>query len=83
MLLFVIPVLGSWEKKSKNLITLPTDGKGKGKKVTSPGCSDEYAPGGSFIVVVRDSGVGLSDENLKEVFSDGWQFKANMLQVRR
>lgn len=43
--------------------------------------SDEYVPSGTFIVTVEDNGVGVSAENLKAVFSDGWQFKANMLQV--
>lgn len=43
--------------------------------------SVEYTPVGSFIVTVQDSGVGLSAENLKQVFSDGWQFNANQLQV--
>jgi hypothetical protein len=47
----------------------------------SPGGTDEYTPCGSFIVTVQDNGVGVAAENLNAVFSDGWQFKANMLQV--
>lgn len=32
-------------------------------------------------MTIEDNGFGYSKENLKAVFSDGWQFKANMLQV--
>ena len=39
--------------------------------------SVEYTPVGSFIVTVQDSGVGLSAENLKQVFSDGWQLQVS------
>lgn len=35
------------------------------------------------MVTIKDNGPGISPENLKAVFYDGWQFKANMLQVRQ
>ena len=63
---------GTWVKK-----TASTSSKEK-----FPYCTDAgYEPCGSFIVTVQDSGVGVSAENLRAVFSDGWQFNANMLQV--
>ena len=35
---------------------------------------------GSFVCVVRDTGHGISTENLKDVFKEGMQFNANQLQ---
>ena len=43
--------------------------------------TEGYVSAGTFVITVEDNGVGVSAENLKAVFSDGWQFKANMLQV--
>mmetsp|Transcript_25549 Transcript_25549/g.37741 ORF Transcript_25549/g.37741 Transcript_25549/m.37741 type:complete len:917 (+) Transcript_25549:144-2894(+) len=36
---------------------------------------------GSVVITVRDSGVGLSQENIDNVFKEGWQFKTNKLQA--
>lgn len=36
---------------------------------------------GIIEVSVKDQGVGLSKENLKHVFEEGWQFQAKKLQV--
>lgn len=40
-----------------------------------------YRPSGSLRVSVTDSGVGLSEENAKNVFNEGWQFDAKKLQA--
>jgi len=69
----LITVTGSWA---------PNNSVNSSFKKSTSGSheSDEYVPSGTFIVTVEDNGVGVSAENLKAVFSDGWQFKANMLQ---
>lgn len=74
MILFLV-VLASWNKES----TISTSSERSKKRC--PAVTEDYAHAGDFIVMVKDNGVGVSADNLKAVFSDGWQFKANMLQV--
>jgi signal transduction histidine kinase len=38
---------------------------------------------GFVTVSIRDSGTGLSSENISRLFQEGVQFNANELQVRR
>lgn len=47
------------------------------------GVEDEemYKRCGSLVVTVKDSGAGISTENLQRLFSEGMQFNANQLQA--
>ena len=40
-----------------------------------------YIPAGSLLVTCKDNGAGLTPENIDELFQEGVQFNANVLQA--